>query len=140
MRTGLLAAAAFVSVSAGCYQVRPVWQPEAYLAHSKPEVVYLRLRNVPPIFVANPHLTGDTLRGTGPDGGSVAVAWGDVLDVYARQLHSTRTVFAVSGVTILSGLLVYSFAQNADGDAGPSLCELPAGSYDHDLDPECSRP
>jgi hypothetical protein len=123
-----------------------VWQPEEFLAHAKPAEVQVRLRNasqmrnVPPIFVANPHLIGDTLRGTGLDGGSVALAWADVVDVYARQLDSKRTVIGVAGVTLLSGLVVYAFVQDADGAPGPSTCIIPPGSYDHDLDDECSRP
>lgn len=140
MRMRFVMAATALSAAVGCYRVKPVWEPEQFLNHAKPEVVYLRMRDVPPIAMDNPRLIGDTLHGTRPEGGAVAVAWSNVLDVYAKQIDGTRTAFAVTGMTIVSGLIVYSLVQNSGGDFGPSLCELPAGSYDHDLDPECSRP
>lgn len=144
MRTRALVAAACISATVGCYKVRPVWEPEAFLAHANPEVVYVRTSNprrahLPPTWVAQPRLTGDTLRGTGEDGGSVAVAWADVMDVYARQIDGTRTAAAVIGMSIFTGLIVYSLVQNADGEYPPP-CSVPGGSYDHDRDAECSRP
>ena len=146
MRRRLLMVATVLLATVGCYGVRPVWSPEEFIAHAKPAEVHVRLRNVsplrnvPPISVANPRLIDDTLRGTGLDGGSVAVAWADVVDVYARQLDGTRTVFAVSGVTLLSGLVVYALVQESAGNFDDDVCSIPPGSYDHDLDPDCSRP
>src|SRR5262245_23500529 len=102
MRTRLLLAATVLSATAGCYKVKPVWEPEAFLAHSKPEVVYLLMRDIPPITVANPRLVGDTLLGTRPEGGAVAVKWADVVDMYASQIDGTATAFSVASVTILS--------------------------------------
>ena len=139
MRTRLLIATTVLSAAAGCYRVKPVWQPEAFLAQTKPEVVYLRMRDIPPITVANPRLIGDTLLGTRLEGGEVAVKWTDVVDVYASQIDGTATAFSVASVTILSGLVVYALLQGADGSVQQNLCVIPPGSYDHDLDPECSR-
>ena len=144
MRTRALVAAAVISATVGCYKVRPVWEPEEFLAHANPEVVYVRTSDPrqlhkPPTWVAQPRLTGDTLRGTGENGGSVAVAWADVMDVYAKQIDGTRTAAAVIGMSIFTGLIVYSLVQNADGEYPPP-CSVPGGSYDHDRDPECSRP
>ena len=147
MRTCFPLAATALLATVGCYRVSPVWAPEEFLAQAKPAEVQVRLRNaslmrnVPPISVANPRLIGDTLRGTGIDGGSVALAWADVVDVYARQLDSKRTVIGVAGMTLLSGLVVYAFVQDSDGSFDDDVCAIPiGGSYDHDLDPECSRP
>ncbi len=145
MGTRFLTAATVALATVGCYGVRPVWSPEEYLAQSKPAEVHVLLktvspvRKVTPITVANPRLVGDTLHGTGLDGGSVAVAWADVVDVYARQLDSKRTAFAVSGTALLSGLIVYALVQESHGSFEAD-CIIPAGSYDHDLDPECSKP
>ena len=135
---------AVISATVGCYKVKPVWEPERFLAHANPDVVYLRmsdprLAHKPPTWVAQPRLTGDTLRGTAENGGAVAVAWADVVDVYAKQIDGTRTVAAVIGMSILSGLIVYSLVQTADGEYLPP-CTYPSGSYDHDRDAECSRP
>jgi len=136
-----LVAATVLMASAGCYRVKPVWEPEQFLAHAKPDVVYLRMRAVPPVGMLNPRLEGDSLRGSGLESGRpVSVAWADVVDVYAKQIDGTRTAFGVASMTILSGLVIYAFVQSSDGSFETDDCQIPAGSYDHDLDPECSRP
>lgn len=128
-----------VLAAAGCHSVRAVWEPEAFLARSKPALVYVRYGDHPAIAVANPRLVGDTLRGTEPDGSPVAVPWDDVRDVYARRLHGARTMFAVSSVTLLSAITVYAFVQGANGNLVVT-CETPASSaYEHDRDVECGR-
>jgi hypothetical protein len=132
-------AAAFLAVTSGCHSVGPLWQPEEFLARAKPDVVYVRYRERPNIAmaVANPRLTGDTLHGTQVDNNRpVALVWADVLDVYARRLNSTRTVFAVSGLTLLSAITVYAFAQHANGDIFIP-CEVMVTAYEHDRDLEC---
>lgn len=131
--------ATFLLATLGCYGVRPLWKPEEFLARAKPAMVYVRQRNRPAIPIANPRLTGDTLRGTGLDGSVVAVAWSDVMDVHARRFDGTRTVLAVSSMTLLSGLMVAFFLQAGNGTFDPP-CDLPPIAYEHDLDPECAQP
>lgn len=139
MRSRFLIVATFLLATLGCYRVRPLWKPEEFLARAKPDVVYVRQRNRPVIPIAYPRLAGDTLRGTGLDGGAVAVAWSDVMDVQARRFDGTRTVFAVSGMTLLSGFMVSAFLQAGNSRFHPP-CDLPAIAYEHDLDPECAQP
>lgn len=139
MRSRFLIVATFLLATPGCYRVRPLWQPEEFLARAKPAMVHVRQRNQAAVSIANPRLTGDTLRGTGLNGGAVAVAWSDVMDIYARRFDGTRTLFAVSSMTLLSGLVLYAFVQDANGSFGPP-CDYPPSAYEHEFDPECARP
>lgn len=133
-------AVSVVLVGSGCHSVRPLWEPEEFLARAKPAVVYVRHRDLPPMAIAHPRLTGDTLRGTHPESNRpIAVAWADVMDVYARRLNSTRTVFAVTGVTLVSGLMLFAFLEDASGRLSDP-CEFPTTAYEHDRDLDCGGP
>lgn len=123
--------------TAGCHAVRPLWEPEAFLARSQPDMIWVVQRDrAQTVAVAHPRLSGDTLRGTAPDGAPVALPWADVLDVYARRLHGTRTFFAVSSVTLLSTITLYALLQNAAGTEYLP-CVRPTTSHQYDTDGEC---
>jgi hypothetical protein len=103
--------------TAGCTSVRPLWEPEEFLARAKPSLVYVTQRDRVTVAIANPSLVGDTLRGTAPgEGRAVAVPWDQVVDVAAPRIHTGRTALVISGVTVFSALAVYAFVQSSNGN------------------------
>lgn len=135
----MLLAALAVS-TAGCHAVRPLWEPEEFLARARPPLIYVVQRDRPlTVAISNPELVGDTLRGTAANGAPVAVPWSDVLDVYARRLHGTRTLFAISSLTLVSAISVYALVQRANGAFMVVCVDLPTTAYEHDRDVECGR-
>jgi hypothetical protein len=138
--TARIALAALLLATGGCHTVRPLWEPEEFLARSKPPLVYVVQRDHPvTLALAHPRLTGDTLRGTDGSGRPVALPWDDVLDVYARRLHGGRTVFVVTSITLVSATAVYAFVQKANGNVY-TPCEFLPSSHQHDQDGECLTP
>ncbi len=138
--TARISLAALLLTTGGCHTVRPLWEPEEFLTRSKPPLVYVVQRDRPvTLAIANPRLTGDTLRGTDARGQPVAVPWDDVMDVYARRLHGGRTLFVVTGITLVSATAVYAFVQHANGSVYDP-CQFVPSAHQYDTDGECLSP
>jgi hypothetical protein len=116
MKARFVAAAAIMLAPAACKSVRPLWEPEEFLARAKPSLVYVTQRDRVTMAIVNPSLVADTLRGTafGEDR-PVAVPWDQVVDVAARRIHGGRTALMITGVTVVSALTVYAFVQGSSG-------------------------
>lgn len=116
-----------VGVAVGaCTSLRRV-QPAEFLAHNSPEVVWVTHVNNTVVPVAQPEMSGDTLRGMWRGTSrTVAIPLGEIQRVQARVPDRTKTLIAVAGG--LTGFVASVYALWIS-KAGPNANGVECGFY-----------
>jgi len=93
-----------------------VREPARFITEASPTVVYVTHHSRAVIVIANPRVSGDTVHGTyAGDTRPVAVPLSQVQSVEAIRRDGGRTAVLIGGVTLLAGIAVYAFVQEAKG-------------------------
>jgi len=97
-------------VTAGCVTVRNV-QPAEFIPQHKPPVVWVTSTDNAFTPVAQPHIDGDTLKGTWAGlQEPVAISLSEIKTVQAKMPSPKRTALLATVLTVTVGGAIYSIA------------------------------
>ena len=125
--------ALIVSLTAvGCATVRPVPDPEQFIAQSAPDVVFVTHMNGATLTITHPRVSGDSLLGDWAGAAQpIGLPLGQVRQITAAQHDRTRTVLLIAGMGVVAGSIVYLITRGASDEY--QSCNWDQ-SY-HDCDP-----
>lgn len=116
--TGLrLIAAVTLVATAGCVNLRPVFDPARFIAENHPPVVYVMRGTEAVLTISNPRVSGDTVHGTlVGENQPIAMPLREVQNIGTVRFNSARTVMLVGAAAVVSALMTYAVLTRGAGD------------------------
>jgi hypothetical protein len=130
-------AAILLTTTAGgaCSSLRPVPEPMQFINETKPPLVWVAYGTGILVEMANPEVRGDSLLGTRPGSGHLALPWNQVQSVATVQVSKGKTALLLGGLVGVAGLLTYAVIAKAN--AKNITCDYSDVAYEETGGPVC---